>query len=189
MLTIKHNIPEIKDKLNRIKLLIDQGWQQEVKDLAEKTRNLVWELTPKSKDGVDHIADGWAIHMIGGHAKAREPIMWFVYNQKTHKPTGEPLKRALLGTNKSYTLLDILEFGSRAHVIVPKNRRKNRLFDPYARLYFFWDKIGKWVYAKKVDHPGTPAKGMVRQTREKLKGWIADFVEKWKKRIEEEFLD
>lgn len=41
-----------------------------------------------------------------------------------------------------------LEFGTRAHTITPKFSRF---------LRFFWPKVGKVVYMKRVKHPGTKA--------------------------------
>ena len=39
-----------------------------------------------------------------------------------------------------------IEYGTRPHVIKPKRR---------SHLVFYWRKVGKVVFAKKVNHPGT----------------------------------
>jgi hypothetical protein len=51
-----------------------------------------------------------------------------------------------------------LEFGTRAHLITPRNASK---------LRFFWPKFGKIVYFKKVNHPGTKPKNLL------LQAWIS----------------
>lgn len=48
-----------------------------------------------------------------------------------------------LTNNRAYA--PSIDGGARPHVIVPRNK---------PRLRFFWKKIGRWVSAKKVNHPG-----------------------------------
>lgn len=48
-----------------------------------------------------------------------------------------------------------LEGGTQAHAITPQAKKW---------LYFFWDKIGQWVFAKQVMHPGTPPRPYLTQS-------------------------
>ena len=44
-----------------------------------------------------------------------------------------------------------VEFGTRPHIIVPKNKR-----------FLHWKVSGKSIFAKKVNHPGTPPRNYLR---------------------------
>jgi hypothetical protein len=184
--------PKLKKKLQRIKALIDGGWQDEAIGIMEEGVKKVSELTPRSDGPGPHLADAWTLHVIGGKRKSMVagPLM-VIYNSQLMKRTGEFLKKAYLkvkGKKTDYTLLHILEYGSKAHVIEPWKAEylvfkvKNSLFK---RI------MGKgaeqWVKTKQVHHPGTRAYGMVRLTMAWLQKRFKKFVKVWEKKIEKEF--
>jgi hypothetical protein len=158
----KFEIPHIKDKKRRIKMLFKIGWNARAYSVLEQARKRVSDATPVSDDGKKHLRDGWTIKTIGGTAKARLPFIGIVYNKHTHKADGTPKKRALIktksGGQQDYTLLDLLEYGTRAHVITPSSKTFLKLT------------IGdQTIFTKRVSHPGTRPYGMVRLTRVWLK--------------------
>jgi hypothetical protein len=194
VIVFNHNIPEIIDKLTRIQALIDGGYQKEVVRLANRVRDRVAELTPKSSGEKSesgqrgnrgsyggHLRDGWTVHTIGGKAKSRTPIMCTIYNKKTHKKTGEHKKSALLMSKskgkKDYTVLEVLEYGSPPHTITPVDKKF---------LRFIGDR-GQPVFAKHVEHPGTVAYSMVRLTHEKMNQWGKMFNRRWTLRLKKEW--
>lgn len=107
-----------------------------------------------------HIADGWTLRTIGGNAKSRTPVMGVIYNEMTHRPTGEIKPGAFLttasGSQRKYTLLHVLEYGSRPHTIRPVNARV---------LHFYLDDGTEVFTPNPIAHPGTKPYGMVRITR------------------------
>lgn len=186
MLTVKHNIPEIRDKLKRIKTLLTKhpNWQDEAVGLMEKARKTVAKATPRSKgmgsQRGKHLADGWVLFKIGGGGKDRIPVLVVVYNKFTHdvimgkKPSA--LLRTAKGGTKNYTLLEVMEYGSPAHVIKPVK----------AKVLKF-EVGGKVVYTKKVHHPGTRPYGMVRVAKAKLKQWRHRFIRRWDNKVQNEW--
>lgn len=181
MIGIKHNIPEIVDKLKRIRLLIDGGWQDEAVNLMMKGQKYVRLLTPKSRENkYQHLRDGWFVWNIGKGGKDRIPLLSVIYNKFTHNIIGKPLEHALLKTGnnerQNYTVLDILEYGSRAHKIKPTKKKV---------LKFVIDT--KNVFSKGVDHPGTKPYGMVRLTRIVIKEWLKKLQKRWARKIKKEF--
>ena len=143
MFSVKTNIPTIKDRLLRIKTLIDGGWQSEARTLCKKTLAEVKRRTPKSKGKGStrikgnrfrnkrgrfattsrntHIRNGWTMREIGRGGKSRIPFFAVVYNKFTHDVKGQHKKSALL-EGKNYTLLEVLEYGSRPHPIEPRKK-------------------------------------------------------------------
>lgn len=108
-------------------------------NIGQATAKKARELTPRSAGGGPHIADGWvadATTMPGG------------ISIRIHNVSPKATQKLTLasGRRTPYTLLDILEYGSRPHIINPVN-------GPY--LVFFWRKAGRVVRAKSVRHPGT----------------------------------
>lgn len=206
MFSIKTNIPRIKDKFKRLQLLTASGaWQDQIVDVMEKARAHVAMLTPESsgegsKKGTKkkqigyrgHLADGWKLRVIGKGGKDRVPVLGVVYNAKTHKPDGSQKKNAQLkqefsggrgggkkvriGKYGPYTVLEILEYGSRAHKIYPFNKRALK-----------FETGGEVVFTKSVDHPGTKPYGMVRTTREKLRRWLREVNVFWAKKLAKEW--
>ena len=207
VIAVKHNCPQIRDKLERIKKLVDGGWQDDVVNQMTKARNLVRRLTPKSKTAgsvrigrrtkrkpqkTGHLRDGWAVKTIGRGGKDRVSVLSVVYNKHTHTAAGKVREKALMrsasGDVKNYTLLDILEYGSRAHKIYPawyKSGRSGGM--KQGGLLRFETSTGEVVYARSVSHPGTKPHGMVRLARAKLVYWLKKLQARWKKKIEGEW--
>jgi hypothetical protein len=166
--------------LERIKTLVDGGWQRDIIAQMGKARKMVARLTPKSKEkpeGRKHLRDGWTLKTIGRGGKDRVPVLSVVYNRLTHKPTGAALPKAMLKskkdrTTREETVLEILEYGSRPHVI--------EAIDAKA-LRFKW--LGNLFFAKRVQHPGTKAHGMVRTTRVKMIGWLRKLNARWARKL------
>jgi len=188
MLAVKHNVPQIQDKLERIRRLVDGGWQKDSVDLMDSARKLVRMLTPKSSVTTkQHLRDGWTLHTIGRGGKDRVPVLTVVYNRQTHDPAGRPKKQAQLRVlstkeKKDYTLLDILEHGSRGHEIPKQPDRRSK-----KKLLHFFTADGKEHFVKRVSHPGTRPYGMVKTVRAKLRGWMVALNRRWKKKIEREW--
>jgi len=190
------NIPEIRNKLKRILRLVDGGWQKDVIALVEQTRDVVQKATPRSRGtahrgsfgsgprflrnaAMTHLADGWTMKIIGGSAKDRVPIFGVIWNKQTHDQNGEmtaQLPKASGGVG-DYTLLEIVEYGSRPHVITPKNSKFLR----------FVSSGGDVVFTKKVNHPGTPAVGMVRLTRVWMTRAGKELQAKWRLKLDREW--
>lgn len=136
---------------------------------------------------VGHLRDGWKVRTIGKGGKDRVPVLSVIYNRLTHKPDGTILERAKVtrlskGGNiifshgpggKEYTILDILEYGSKAHTITPKQR-----------IVLRFEVGGKVIFTKRVKHPGTKAHGMVRITKAKLAMWLKKLNAKWKAKFD-----
>ena len=197
MFAVKHNIPEIRNKLKRLKLLVSEqhpNFQDDIVSQMKKATNTAKHLTPRSekrfnvtktgkraKKKYKHVADGWTLKIIGGGGKDRVPLVAVIYNKFTHKPTGEVKENAKLqnasGEKKSYSLLEVLEYGSPPHSIAPVN----------AKTLHFTTKDGKEVFTKQVDHPGTKPYGMVRITRAKLKFWLDKLTARWDARIKSDW--
>ena len=205
MFTVKHNIPKIKDKLKRLKVLTGSGsWQAEIVQMMGRARVDLFKSTPRSvrkkqeafymgrkkKSGKGrikvkikkkkfrfHIGDGWRLHVIGGGGKDRVPVLTVVYNTFTHDSAGRPKKKAFLG-DKEITLMDVLEYGSKAHDIEPVK----------AKFLSFIAKDGTRVFTKKVSHPGTKAYGMVRIVREKLIREMTKLTARWSKKYGDEWV-
>lgn len=188
MFAIKHNIPEIRDKLKRIKLLVtgSQNYQQDVRNQLEWARKSLVRLTPKS-DGQTgsqhgkHLRSGWTTHIIGGGAKSRVPIMGVIYNKFTHDAAGEVKGEAWLSSKKfktsiEATILHILEYGSKPHSIEPVDAQT---------LHFEVD--GTEVFTKHVSHPGTKPYGMVRVTRAKFTHRMRKLAIRWMRKVIDEW--
>jgi hypothetical protein len=193
VLSVAHNIPEIKDKLKRLIRLVDGGWQKDVVRLIERTQKRITKATPRSKgqaaggsQGIrfikkfgGHLADGWTMKIIGGSAKDRVPIFGVIWNKNTHDQNGvmkAQLPKASGGVGE-YTLLEVLEYGSKPHVITPKNAKALR----------FISREGEVVFTKRVNHPGTPAFGMVRLTRVWMTWAGKKLQAKWRRKLDQEW--
>jgi hypothetical protein len=195
--TIQTNIPEIRDRLKRIKLLIDGGWQRDILVVMEDAQTRVMALTPRSDNeqgsqrGGSHVRDGWVMDVIGGSAKGRIPMLVTIYNAFTHLKTGKVRQSARLkyasGEKLDYTVLEILEYGSPAHDINPNLqaswRQKNDeagLFIPMIRFEVGGEEI---FSAGPIKHPGTKAYAMVRLAQAKLDQDLAKFAKEWEKKV------
>lgn len=108
-------------------------------NIGEATAKKARELTPRSPGSGPHIADGWrsqATPIPGG-------ISVRIFNVD---PRATRKMVLATGRQTNYTLLDILEYGSPKHDILPVN-------GPY--LVFFWPRAGRIIRLKRVSHPGT----------------------------------
>lgn len=210
MFSVKTNIPVVMNKLQRLRLLIDGGWQQDQVRVFEKTKDAVAQLTPKSsknkvesftifrdkKTGqkrtryktTEHLRDGWKLRVIGGGGKGRAPVLAVIYNEQTHKADGTQKRKAILGEGGFgvYTLLDILEYGSRSHTIVPLGSFKGSKHGKLPKSLRF-EIGGKVVYARRVHHPGTKPYGMVRKARVFLARMLVKLNRAWANKISREF--
>lgn len=192
MFSVETNIPAIKDKLLRIANLVDGGYQKDARSVMQAVLKRVKMATPRSKStgstkvrktksrrgGQRHLREGWKLRIIGGGSKDKVGMLAVIYNDFTHDPAGRPKRGALLkdaaGRQKDYTLLDILEYGSRPHVIRPSGGFKWRR-DSRGRMRYtssgkgsnvlVFEVGGQVIFARRVSHPGTPAFGMVRLGR------------------------
>lgn len=198
MFSIKTNIPEVRGSLQRLRMLMASGqWQQEAIGIMQQARDTVASLTPRS-DGAGggpgykgHVADGWKEHHIGGGGKDRVPLLCVVFNKKTHEiaegirgSAGFRVKeRARLvvkrtGERKDYSLLEVLEYGSAPHEIIPVDAKT---------LHFRGAPSDRFpdgeIFTRHVSHPGTRPYGMVRLTRAKLVMWFRSFRDTWRARI------
>lgn len=215
MIAFSHNIPYLKKKLDRLLKLTDKGWQQDAVGVMEKAAKMLRILTPRSKGpktqkgardaqgrfikggGSGHLADGWTTRIIGRSGKDRVPVTTIVYNRHATDSAGRRKKSAIVGsgTRGPYTVLDILEFGSRAHVITPgrwkftKTGRSGAKVGRRtgAKILRFVTSTGEVVYTKRVDHPGTKPYGMIRLTRARLPVLLEVMNLKWKRKIEEDW--
>lgn len=127
------------------KALLTRG----VVNIGEAAARRVSELTPRSDGPGPHLADGWRAKVDDGE----NGITVRVTNEDPR--ANDPIELAD-GTPAPYTLLQILEYGSRPHEIRPAR-------GDY--LVFFSRLLGRMVYAKSVQHPGTRAYSMVGITR------------------------
>lgn len=80
----------------------------------------------------------WTIHM----HQAEDSILWEI------------------SPDNREDIVTFLEFGTKPHVILPKK--------PGGVLAFYWEKIGEFVFLKKVNHPGTKPLGLVRITQDEI---------------------
>lgn len=107
------------------------------------------ELTPRSDGPGPHLADAWATEVEAD----RNELTVRVTNKDPR--ANEPIQLAS-GREAPYSLLQILEYGSRPHEIEPVNGEY---------LAFFSHLLGRVVFSKKVHHPGTRPYSMVAITR------------------------
>jgi len=101
--------------------------------IGSKATRRAKALTPRSELGGLHLADGWRL--------VEETSGVFVIENQD--PKGSELLP--LKDGRETSLLEILEYGSRPHEIVPKR--------PGGLLRFIVG--GEVVYTRHVDHPGT----------------------------------
>ena len=193
MFAFKTNIPKLKTKIEEEIRLVQGGFAPDLLDSVIKPAvEIAKNLTPRSKGdgsqggrdmhgrflkGSQHLQDGWVQKTIGGGGKGRAPVLFVIWNNFTHKRTGEPRPGGLLkkadGSKRDYTLLDIIEFGSHHRKpIVPVNAKALRFVVG-----------GKVIFSKNVDHPGTRPYAPVRLTRLWLARAVAKFADKWARKI------
>ncbi len=197
MFAISHNIPEIKDKLERLrKLATGSGNFQDVMvKILNRSLRTVKRLTPVSGGKFrawtrqlmgrndKHVRDGWTLRIIGGSGKDRVPVVGYIFNKFTHvivegglAPKEDARLKTATGGKKNYTVLEILEYGSKPHVIRPVKRK-----------FLRFDTGGKTVFTKEVHHPGTRPYGMVRVTRARTRLWLQKMMRRWERKFVNEW--
>lgn len=181
MFAFKTSIPNLRKKIREEIALIQGGFAPDLeRSVIEPTTKRVRDLTPRSDGGGSvrgsHLQDGWKSKTYGGGGKARAPVMFVIWNDLTHKRTGDHKRSALLqnadGEQKDYTLLEIIEYGSPAHEIRPVKARALR-----------FNAGGEVVFTKQVDHPGTRPYAPVRLARLWATKAIAKFADRWARKI------
>lgn len=172
--------PRLKKKIDFIRQCIDKGWVEDVVGVGEEVRDYLRMNTPRSEgagsQGGEHIADGWELHQIGGNPSSARGILLVIYNRFVTTAAGKILNRARLRVQKEiqdYTLMHILEYGSRPHPI-PRDKDMHK-----GIVLRFFDSAGKIVFTRQVHHPGTQPVGMIRAARAFGSEWYARFQEKW----------
>lgn len=108
-----------------------------VNDMVEKAVERALDIAKKLTPGRGNVRKEWAAE----------------FNRDAAGLTREAVIR---NNYKDPKILEYLEWGTRAHVIRPKSGKF---------LKFFSKTSGKWVWTKRVDHPGTKAYDIVGTTR------------------------
>lgn len=179
--------PRLKSKLDHIRRLVDEGWVEDVTKVGERVRDYLRENTPRSSgekgsQNGEHIADGWELHRIGGSPRSGRGILLVVYNRFVTNVAGKILARARLtkhdivqggGGKADYTLMHVLEYGSRPHRIFPFKKKVLR----------FISSQGNVVFTNQVDHPGTKPHGMIRQARALAADWFTELHARWRRKL------
>lgn len=171
MITVSTNLSDMRKKIQYMRKSIMDEFEAGIGALMYQA---LTDVTSKTPVDTGKLRDGWYLKRIGGNEKSRvqyRPVLYVIWNKTTHGPDGEPLKKALLD-GKDYTLLEVMEYGSSAHVIVPKNKK------------FLTFKIdGRIIRTDRVDHPGTKPYAMMRLANDKLNARIARYVIDFQKHL------
>ena len=117
-------------------------------EIAESAVKRLVERTPRSDGEGPHVGDGWTARSVNAG-----PGVVAVEVVNTDPRATENLRLAD-GSVTDYTLLEILEYGSKRHDIYPVN----------AEFLTFRGRGGDTVSTKHVDHPGTREYAMVAIT-------------------------
>jgi len=172
--------PRLAKKIDFIRQCIDQGWRDEAIGVGEQIRDYLRMNTPRSEGAGsqkgEHIADGWELHTIGGNPGSARGLLMVIYNRFVTNVAGKILARARLKVQseaQDYTLMHILEYGSRPHPI-PRERDMGK-----GIVLRFTGQNGAVVFTRQVDHPGTQPVGMIRAARAFGAEWYAQFQQKW----------
>ena len=124
-----------------------EGLIDGMENIATAAVKRLKERTPRSSEDHAHIADGWTFRRVDTPGVVTFEVV------NTDPRATEPMTLAD-GRVTDYTLLEILEYGSDPHDIVPVN----------AEFLAFMGGGGDMVYTKHVDHPGTRPYAMVSTT-------------------------
>lgn len=151
-------LTRIRDGLAGLAQTAADGVLDGMNNIAESAVKRLVERTPRSEhDDVflevaigsgKHIADGWTARKVDAGSGV------FSIEVVNVDPRAIENVRLADGTVTDYTLLEILEYGSKPHEIVPVN----------APFLHFFARSGDEVYAQKVNHPGTREYAMVAIT-------------------------
>ena len=127
------------------------GLYEGIGSISDAAVQRLKELTPRSDMDGDHIADGW---------RADESDVGDSFTIQIHNTSPKATEKLHLadGSTTDYTLLEILEYGSRAHIIRPVNAKALR----------FTAANGSDVHTQLVHHLGTNPYAMVAITEAKV---------------------
>lgn len=148
----------IADRLRGLARDAAEGIIDGMESIAEGAVRRLSESTPRSShadafldaaigSGTDHIADGWTARRV------QAPEGFLAVEVVNVNPRANASIQ--LSGGGETTLLEILEYGSRRHDIVPVN----------APFLVFMGGGGDIVRTKHVDHPGTQPYAMVSKTQ------------------------
>jgi hypothetical protein len=169
-----HGFDKLRDRFVRIMFLTQIGYHARLDKVLERMEKSVKDLTPRAT-GVT--AEGWERKSFGGGPKGRSGYLGVVRNRRA------------FGSGKKAEfykkLLMILEYGSVAHVIVPKTAqlmgttgaptlRGKKPIGQRSSVLTFKTHDGQWISKHLVHHPGTRPYGMVRLTAAQANYWLRD---------------
>lgn len=147
-LAISMNLQQVRGELRAERERVRREVNELIEVVGEETLERVRALTPENTGAT---ARGWILRVIGGRGKGQGVTLAVVTHPFNQVGAKHPVTGAVVNDG-THNLLESLEFGTRPHVIVPK--------EPGGFLRFVVD--GNVVYTKRVDHPGTRAYAMTR---------------------------
>jgi hypothetical protein len=137
----------LREKIRRTMRLLDNA-QVQAWGLAAYFLNVIKERTPRKTGDT---AKSWTIH----YHKSGDSNTWEI------RPDGKE------------DIITFLEFGTKPHVIEPKDEDGVLVFEIE----------GETIFAKKVFHPGTKPLGFVRLTQEDLDKSVTEIIDRLHSRI------
>jgi hypothetical protein len=137
----------LREKIRRTMRLLDNA-QVQAWGLAAYFLNVIKERTPRKTGDT---AKSWTIH----YHKSGDTVTWEI------TPDGKE------------DIVTFLEFGTKPHVIEPKDEDGVLVFEIE----------GETIFAKKVFHPGTKPLGFVRLTQEDLDKSVTEIIDRLHSRI------
>lgn len=137
----------LREKIRRTMRLLDNA-QVQAWGLAAYFLNVIKERTPRK---MGDTAKSWTIH----YHKSGDSITWEI------RPDGKE------------DIVTFLEFGTKPHVIEPKDEDGVLVFEIE----------GETIFAKRVFHPGTKPLGFVRLTQEDLDKSVTEIIDRLHSRI------
>jgi len=137
----------LREKIRRTMRLLDNA-QVQAWGLAAYFLNVIKERTPRKTGDT---AKSWTIH----YHKSGDSITWEI------RPDGKE------------DIVTFLEFGTKPHVIEPKDEDGVLVFEIE----------GETIFAHRVFHPGTKPLGFVRLTQEDLDKSVTEIIDRLHSRI------
>lgn len=147
MFTIELDMTQFAEEIEQTLRIWDAHIVESVK-LAEYFHNVIRQRTPV-KTG--QTRDSWTIHI----HKAGDLLLWEI------SPDGRENE------------VTWLEFGTKPHVILPKNENGVLVFE----------KEGETVFTRHVFHPGTKPLGIVRVTQDEVDKSMEELVQRMHDKI------
>lgn len=178
----------------KIAELIRVHYMNDLMGILQSTVMRLRKTTPRSKTventetrekwHTGHLGDGWRIHSIGGASKGRPDakLIATIYNEMTHTPSGKVRAVARCRNQyrkivHNYSILEVLEYGSRQHIVVPVKKG-------IRALHFFMG--GKEIFATMAAPRGIRPRGFVRDAKEYLRQQLRRFNVMLSNRIKQE---